>query len=97
MKTTSGPEENRTLHKFLAREPRQPWYMQAQITLSSYNLHSHRVILSGSTSLLGRSILAIWMQGLFGPFPLTIITVLELLLVLSFTTCTPRVGLEGST
>jgi len=24
-----GPEENRTLHTFLAREHRQPWYMQA--------------------------------------------------------------------
>ena len=24
-----GPEENRTLHKNLARVPRQPWYMRA--------------------------------------------------------------------
>ena len=26
-----GPEGNRTLHSLLAREKRQPWYMQAQI------------------------------------------------------------------
>ena len=25
-----GPEGNRTLHSLLAREKRQPWYMQAQ-------------------------------------------------------------------
>lgn len=28
-----GPEENRTLHNLLARETRQPWYMQALLKL----------------------------------------------------------------
>ena len=29
--STCGPEENRTLHKNLAKVSRQPWYMRAQI------------------------------------------------------------------
>ena len=32
-----GPEGNRTLHDLLAREFRQPWYMQAQNTHLTFN------------------------------------------------------------
>ena len=32
----SGPQENRTLHKNLAKVSRQPWYMQAQIKTVVY-------------------------------------------------------------
>lgn len=69
---TCGEDGTRTHDIYLAKVAFQPTELQPQITLSSYNLHSHRVILSGSTSLLGRNILAVWMHGLFGPSPLTI-------------------------
>lgn len=48
---TGGPEGNRTLHSLLAREKRQPWYMQAHM---NRNLHYVRLDFKPISQLVSR-------------------------------------------